>query len=123
MWISFYASMLAPVRQYLKCLLLFGVAGFTMAADADAAVFSVMIEDNIFVPDLLNIHIGDTVVWTQNGGDHDVVQDDKIFSSGDLIPFGQTYSFTLQNEGSFGYYCSQHGAPGSGMAATIVVEA
>ena len=45
------------------------------------------------------------------------------FNSGTLSTAGQTFTHTFNTAGSFGYYCSFHGTPTTGMRGTVVVDA
>jgi hypothetical protein len=77
-----------------------------------------------FTPASLTIKIGDTVRWTNAGGNHNVVADDNSFTSGTVSSSSWVYEFTFNVLGSFGYYCALHGGPGgSGMSGIIIVEA
>jgi plastocyanin len=62
-----------------------------------------------FNPPVLAIHPGQTVTWTNTGSQvHSVVSNPGYynqFDSGGLAN-GQTFSFTFQNPGSFGYHSS-----------------
>ena len=51
---------------------------------------------------------GTTLTWTNTGQvTHTVTSDDQIFDSGDLAP-GQTFSTTLQDPGTYWYFCAVH---------------
>jgi plastocyanin len=91
-----------------------------------AAEHHVTIQDDEFLPHSLTIAPGDTVIWTNIGGDHTVTSDDELFSSttqgGAAIPFNGTFTHTFNANGRFPYYCQLHGAPGGqGMSAAIRV--
>lgn len=85
--------------------------------------------DNSFVPATVTVTAGDTVTWTQSGANpHSVTADDGSFDSHpNCLPAcmsqGDTFSHTFEEPGEFGYHCKVHGAPGEGMAGTVVVEA
>jgi predicted secreted protein with PEFG-CTERM motif len=63
-----------------------------------------------FIPSILNISPGDTVMWTNNDNvDHTVVsglpyanQIGTVFDSGAIVS-GKTYSFTFYNAGTYKY--------------------
>lgn len=80
---------------------------------------------NCFVPDVITIAAGDTVVWKGTGQrPHDVTADDGSFRSSGAIYPGKTWSYTFKKTGSFAYYCSLHGDKGGvGHAGKIVVTA
>jgi len=86
----------------------------TVVAPADVEI---SIGDNFFDPPVVQINVGETVQWTNNGAmTHTATAQDSYFDSGDLIP-GATYSFTFNEEGVHDYECIFH----SGMVGTIVV--
>jgi plastocyanin len=90
---------------------------------ARAATHQVGIQDSFYEPFQLAINVGDTVVWTEYGGqDHTVTSDDGFFDV--VMPFGETFAYTFNQAGSYPYYCINHGGPGGeGMSGTIVVSA
>jgi len=47
----------------------------------------------------------------------------ETFNSGTLSTAGQTFTHTFNTAGTFGYYCSFHGTPTTGMRGTVVVDA
>jgi plastocyanin len=92
-----------------------------LASTARAETHNVTVSSFQFDPSVLTIAPGDTVVWTNVEGSHDVVADNGSFAG----PFGSgwTYSRTFGEIGTFGYYCSPHGGPGgAGMSGTIIVQ-
>lgn len=81
---------------------------------------NVMIRDGAFEPSRINIHVGDTVRWTNNGQKvHTVTADDGSWDSGNLEP-GKTYSHKFEKAGTFAYHCEPHKDL---MKASIVVSA
>ncbi len=99
---------------------MFGKIVVTPAAAAPAPV-AASAKDNVFDPQTITIPAGTTVTWTNSGAvPHTVTADDKKFDSGLLNP-GQSFSQTFDTPGTYGFYCTLHGAPGTGMFGTIVV--
>jgi plastocyanin len=95
-----------------------------------AATFMVQVggNTNSFSPKSLTINAGDTVIWTNAGGFHNVVADDGSFRNGNASSAAWTFSRTFNPTGplptTIGYYCEVHGARGGiGMAGTITVNA
>jgi monoamine oxidase/plastocyanin len=94
----------------------------TMTPHAFAETIHVTINDckptnpiNCFVPNILNITSGDTVIWTNNGNfGHTVtsglITDNQTGTVWDskLIKIGGDYSFTFQNVGTYNYLCMVH---------------
>ena len=86
---------------------------------ARAATVNVSIVDFAFQPKTVNVILGDTVVWTNNGGvTHTVTSDGGSgpLNSGSLGSSG-TYQFTFTSEGTYDYHCSLHPS----MTGTVVV--
>jgi plastocyanin len=97
------------------------------SASLSAATFTVRINDNDYTPKNLTVAPGDTVIWTNFGGDHTVTADNGAFSSttaGGYLDQGETFTHTFAAAGRFPYYCLLHGGPGGqDMSGTIrVVE-
>ena len=88
-----------------------------------AADFTVRVEDSFFDPLQLAVDIGDTVVWNGFGAqDHTVTSDDGLFNA--IVLFGEVFIFTFEQEGTYPYFCENHGnAGGGGMSGVIVVSA
>src|SRR5439155_15724566 len=74
-----------------------------------------------FSPASVTIKPGSTVTWTLSAGSHTVTC--ESFNSGTMSTDGQTFTHTFNTAGSFGYYCSFHGTPTTGMRGTVVVDA
>lgn len=87
-----------------------------------AAIHQVTLSGLSFTPANLVIQTGDTVRWRNEGGFHDVVADDGSFTSGAPTTAGFVFEHTFNQPGTFGYYCSVHGAPNQGMAGSITVQ-
>ncbi len=84
----------------------------TLILDAHAETFDVSVTSNRFTPNNLTISVGDTVRWTNNGGFHDVVEDNAAFSSGSPAGPGWVFERTFQSEAEILYHCTVHSAPG-----------
>lgn len=101
------------------------IAALAIAAcgsSASAATHEVQIVDFVgFVPDVLSIQPGDTVVWRNTtGSDHNVVADDLSFRN--AVGRSWTFTHTFNDPGDKPYYCQTHGAPkGVGMSGVIRV--
>jgi plastocyanin len=78
-------------------------------------------QNTAFVPTALTVTAGTTVSWTNNNGvQHTVTWDDRSVDSG-LMSQGETFSYTFDTPGTYGYFCIPHGSPGTGMYGTITV--
>jgi len=90
-----------------------------MVPPARAATVNVSIVDFAFQPNAISVQIGDTVIWTNNGGaPHNVTSDG---GAGPLnspnLGTGDTYSFTFVSEGTYSYHCGIHAS----MKGTVTV--
>ena len=75
----------------------------------------VAVADNSFTPASIDVAVGDTVTFENEGQiAHTVTGDD--FDSGSLAP-GDTFTFKASEKGSFSYVCTFH----PGMQGTIEV--
>jgi plastocyanin len=76
---------------------------------------SVAVADNSFSPATIEVAVGDTVTFENEGQvAHTVTGDD--FDSGSLAP-GDTFTFTASEAGTFSYVCTFH----AGMQGKIAV--
>jgi len=114
-----------------------GVAALLLlcAGSVGAKEWEVDAENNLtFNPPTLTINAGDTVIFKNKGGQHNVQADDGSFkcaqgcsdTGGNGNPSGALWSFTrtFSTPGTIRYYCINHGAPGGiGMAGSITVNA
>jgi plastocyanin len=100
-------------------------------ANAGGQTFDVTISDFAFTPKSVTVHVGDTVVWTndQIGVPHTVTSGNPgdadagaVFDSGTLAS-GATFTHTFTETGTFTYFCEIHGATMATMRdATVIVE-
>jgi plastocyanin len=77
---------------------------------ARAATVNVSIVELQFQPSTINVQLGDTVIWTNNGAlTHTVTSDGGAgpLDSGDIGSSG-TYSHTFVSEGTYSYHCVHH---------------
>ncbi|MEI8001718.1 MAG: plastocyanin/azurin family copper-binding protein [Actinomycetes bacterium] len=95
-----------------------------------AAAPVVEVGDNFYKPLDLKVTAGTKITWVNKGNIlHSVTPNKrykpkkgKAFGIGSMSP-KKSYSYTFTKPGTYAYYCSFHGAPGSGQHATITVEA
>ena len=109
-----------------RSLVALAAASLTLAASGARAATTVVTAaapNNTFSPQAVTVRIGDTVVWNNVNGFHNVVSDPdgSIFYSGDPAIAPWSYSFTFTQAGTYGYHCQPHGAPGAGMFGTVIV--
>jgi plastocyanin len=95
---------------------------FTATATAAPSTAAVTVNDNEFDPDEVKVAVGGTVTWTWAGNaNHNVIWTSGGFDDSATQNSG-TYAITFGSSGTFEYYCSIHGAPGSGMHGKVEVE-
>ena len=89
------------------------------------AANQVFMQNTAFNPPTRTVAVGTTVTWmNQDGFTHTVTYSSgagPAFDSGS-ISGGGNFSVTFNTAGTVQYYCKIHGAPGSGMHGTIVVQ-
>jgi len=90
-----------------------------MTPQVSAATTNVSIVDFAFQSSLINVQLGDTVIWTNNGvAPHTVTSDG---GSGPLdsptLNTGGTYYFNFTSEGTYNYHCTFHPQ----MKGTVIV--
>jgi plastocyanin len=111
-----------PYGRTLKLAVLILAAVLCLAAPSRAATHTVTVgPDTAFHPQTLTIAVGDTVVWTNAGGTHDLRADDNSFSRG-VSGAAWTFSHTFNAAGTTGYHCTVHGGPGVGMFGSVTVQ-
>ncbi len=110
-----------PYHRPLKAAARTFALSVLLAASARAATHTVTVGPGLaFHPQTLTIMAGDTVVWTNAGGSHDVHADDNSYFNSPS-PAAWTFSHTFAAPGTEGYYCTIHGRPGLGMYGEVVV--
>ena len=90
---------------------------------SEAETITVTMRSLSYDPKKLEVHVGDSVVWT-NGSrtKHTAVSDDegKTFDTGEVEPGKSSKPVKFGKEGEFKYHCKVHG---KSMSGTIVVKA
>jgi plastocyanin len=97
--------------------------------DSDCGLnFDVRVEvsSNVFTPADITIDIGQTVLWENTGGSHNVngtqntfPNNPSSFSSGAPSSSNWTYTYTFNQTGLYNYQCDPHA--GLGMVGTVTV--
>jgi plastocyanin/sugar lactone lactonase YvrE len=83
-----------------------------------AGAVAIEIKNFAFNQSSVTVPVGTTVTWTNHDtASHTVTAAGGAFDSGNLSP-GQSYSFTLEQTGSFAYACNYH----PNMQGTVVVQ-
>ncbi len=81
--------------------------------------------DNSFRPQVIEIDVGDEVLWENRGiNEHDVIPVDSDGWGVELADFqpGDVYAHVFTEAGTFDYYCSIHGSQTVGMIGTVIVN-
>jgi plastocyanin len=91
-----------------KAFLLPILAVLFLASATHAATIQVTVRNFEFSPAVVNIQPGDTVVWTNTGGTHNVASDDGTSFFVDLKAAPWTFSHKFTANGSFPYHCDMH---------------
>src|SRR5215218_4574180 len=82
--------------------------GQSAAAQDSGEEVTVEIQDFAFDSDRIEITVGTTVTWTNNGdAPHTVTADDESFGS-DTLNNGDSFSFSFTEVGEFAYHCAIH---------------
>jgi plastocyanin len=86
-----------------------GPAGASPAhRDGVDVTVNVSIVDFMFTPKNIQVHVGDTIKWTNNGAaTHTSSAKGAVWNSGNIAP-GGTFSFTFTTVGTFLYRCNIH---------------
>ena len=79
------------------------------SSKTDPSDMTINIGNLSFIPSVLTIRTGTKVTWVNSDTvPHTVTSDTaNLFDSGTLL-FGQSFSYTFTNTGSFGYHCNIH---------------
>lgn len=79
---------------------------------------AVNIDNYKFEPNALTVKKGTTVIWTNNdGATHTVTANGNTGPASEILASGQTYSYTFDAVGTYGYHCNLHPS----MKGTVIV--
>lgn len=86
---------------------------------------NIQVSNSVFSPSLLTVEEGDTVVWANSAGFHNVNGQSSTYpnnhvSFGNSLGTGWTYSFVFTVPGTYDYRCDAH--YGSGMTGKVIVN-
>ncbi len=107
-----------------KTTVLFFMASILMPVFAQTS-HMVDVTSNEFTPDQLTISVGDTVIWINSQGNHNVNGTQTTFPSnpesfGNEVGAGWTFTHVFTLPGTYDYQCDPH--VGFGMVGQVVVE-
>ncbi len=113
-----------PLHRFLTAGFLWTLACYFLPAGAQTS-HTVDVTSNVFTPDQLTISVGDTVVWSNSQGNHNVNGTQTTYPSnpesfGNQVGAGWTFSHVFTIPGTYDYQCDPHA--GWGMTGKVVVE-
>jgi plastocyanin len=111
-------SWLLPV----SCILIFAVSLICLAdrEEAEASDITVNMKSLSFDPKVVEVHVGDSVMWTNSSfTKHTATSDEGIFDTGEINPNESSKPVKFEKEGEFKYHCKMHGKT---MSGTVVVK-
>jgi plastocyanin len=94
----------------------------TVGKKPEGNPLTVTVKSLSFDPKKLEVHVGDTVVWSnQARTKHTAVSDDdgKTFDTDEIAPGQSSKPVKFEKQGEFKYHCKVHGKT---MSGTIVVK-
>jgi plastocyanin len=95
------------------------------AVEPTGVVVPVVALDNTFRPQVIEIRVGDEVLWENRGqNEHDVLSVERAWGV-EVASFqpGDVWAHVFTEPGEYRYYCSIHGNESVGMVGTVVVTA
>jgi plastocyanin len=95
------------------------LAAVVPALGADGTVD---LTNTVFTPATVTINAGEQVTFRNMQGTHNVTFENGSIMTISDAPAPWEASRQFPQAGTYGYYCSLHGAPGSGMAGSVVVN-
>jgi plastocyanin len=101
----------------IRCVCIAAVLALA-SASASAASVSIEIENFTFAPETITVAPGTTVNFVNRDDiPHLVAADDGTFRS-KALDTGDTFSFTFEKAGQYGYFCALH----PHMVGTVLVK-
>ncbi len=93
-------------------------SGSSTSQDQAVATTKVNIEDMAYSPATITVKKGSTVTWTNKDSiQHTVTGDESGNMDSETLSNGDTYTFTFDTVGTFGYHCNFH----SGLTGKVIV--
>jgi plastocyanin len=97
----------------------------TPPVEPTGVVIPVFALDNTFRPEIIEINVGDEVIWENRGqNEHDILRVEGEGWGVEAYGFqpGAVYAHVFTEPGEYAYYCSIHGNETVGMVGTIIVN-
>lgn len=80
----------------------------TTTLHAEAKVHTVVIEAMRYTPEVIEVNVGDTVIWKNlDAFPHTATAEDRSFNSAEIAS-GGTWKFVARRKGVFPYVCTLH---------------
>lgn len=113
-----------PLNRNLAYLFLLLLAVLVLPVKAQMS-HNVDVTNNVFTPDQLTVSVGDTVIWTNSQGFHNVNGTQASYPSnpesfGNGTGTGWTFNHVFTIPGTYDYQCDPH--VGLGMIGQVIVE-
>ena len=105
----------------LAALSLAGGATTAAPADVQKAVVEMATGPPHFTPAEITVAPGSTVVWRTVSGSHTTTSEAGLWDSVERLPVGQSFPYTFQDPGEYGFYCQPH--QDQGMVGKVIVIA
>ena len=111
--------------KYYRGLLLFSLLVTLQLSLSAQTSHAVTVTNGTFTPDTLTINVGDTVVWTNMEGNHNVNGTTATFPSNmesfgnEVGPPGWVFSHVFTKAGVYDYHCDPHAQ--FGMVGKVIV--
>jgi len=106
----------------MACYLSTSPSAAKVDAKSEGKPITVTMKSLSYDPKKLEVHVGDSVVWT-NGSrtTHTAISDDdgKTFDTDEVEPGNSSKPVKFEKEGEFKYHCKVHG---KSMSGTIIVK-
>ena len=102
-------------------IIMLGIAQVTVGQTSH----NIAVTSNVFTPEEITIEVGDTVIWTNTQGNHNVNADQSIFASnpesfGNAVGADWTFKHVFTMAGTYDYQCDPH--VGFGMVGQVLVD-
>ena len=125
---SNWGASVTDIELQINGINVFGSPGLPNAVTCDVVIPSdtVVVSNNVFTPGDITIEVGETVLWENQEGNHNVngttatyPNNPESFGNGAASADAWTYTYTFNTVGVYDYQCDPH--VGLGMVGTVTV--
>lgn len=103
----------------IACLLILaGALSLSAVTKVEASDIAIKMKSLSYDPNVVEVHVGDSVVWTNSSfTNHTATSDDdgRTFDTDEIKPEESSKPVKFKKEGEFKYHCKIHGKSMSGM--------